>query len=82
MLINIENKEFITTQTISKIEILDGRVQLNNSVKFPVVLKTSDDSVITTEVIMITGEEYENWGSDDNYIESLILSKLGVQKIQ
>ena len=39
MLINIENKEFITTQTISKIEILDGSVQLNNSVKFPVVLK-------------------------------------------
>lgn len=82
MLINIENKEFITTQTISKIEILDGSVQLNNSVKFPVVLKTSDDSVITTQVIIITGEEYENWGSDDNYIESLILSKLGVQKIQ
>jgi|688.fasta_scaffold1264142_1 hypothetical protein len=82
MLINIENKEFITTQTISKIEILDGRVQLNNSVKFPVVLKTSDDSVITSQVIIITGEEYENWGSDDNYIESLILSKLGVQKIQ
>ena len=82
MLINIENKEFITTQTISKIEILDGSVQLNNSVKFPVVLKTSDDSVITSQVIIITGEEYENWGSDDNYIESLILSKLGVQKIQ
>jgi hypothetical protein len=82
MLINIENKEFITTQTISKIEILDGSVQLNNSVKFPVVLKTSDDSVITSQVIIITGEEYENWGSDDNYIENLILSKLGVQKIQ
>jgi predicted transcriptional regulator len=82
MLINIENKEFITTQTISKVDILEGTIQLNKSVRFAVRLMDSDDNVILSQNITIFGEEYENWGSDDNYIENLILTKLGVQKIQ
>jgi hypothetical protein len=81
MLINIENKEFITTQTISKVDILEGTLQLNKSVRFAVRLMDSDDNVILSQNITIFGEEYENWGSDDNYIENLILTKLGVQKI-
>ena len=82
MLINIENKEIITTQIISKVDILEGTIQLNKSVRFPVRLMDSNDNVILSQNITIFGDEYENWGSDDNYIESLILTKLGVQKTQ
>ncbi len=82
MLINIENKEIITTQIISKVDILEGTIQLNKSVRFPVRLMDSNENVISNQTITIYGDEYENWGSDDNYIESLILTKLGVQKTQ
>jgi hypothetical protein len=82
MLVNIENKDFITTKTISKIEILDGNINLNSSVTFPVKLMDSDNNLINIETISIEGEEYNNWGSDDNYIETLILTKLGFQKLQ
>ena len=30
--------------------------------------------------VTIQGAEYDAWGSDDNYIYDLILSKLGLQK--
>jgi hypothetical protein len=82
MLVNIENKDFITTKTISKIDILDGNIQLNRFVSFPVRLMDSDDNVISIEHVSISGEEYNNWGSDDSYIETLILTKLGFQKLQ
>jgi len=42
----------------------------------------SDNNLINIETISIEGEEYNNWGSDDNYIETLILTKLGFQKLQ
>lgn len=82
MLVNIENKDLITTKTISKVDILDGNIQLNRFVSFPVRLMDSDDNVISVESVLISGEEYNNWGSDDNYIENLILTKLGLQKLQ
>jgi hypothetical protein len=81
MLINIENKEIITTQTISKVDILEGTIELNKSVRFPVRLMDSNENVLSQQNVTISGEEYENWGADDNYIENLILTKLGVQKI-
>lgn len=82
MLVNIENKDLITTKTISKVDILDGNIQLNRFVSFPVRLMDSDDNVISVENVLISGEEYNNWGSDDSYIETLILTKLGFQKLQ
>ena len=82
MLVSIENKEIVTTKTISKIDILDGNIQLNRFVSFPVRLMDSDDNVISFENVSISGEEYNNWGSDDSYIETLILTKLGLQKLQ
>ena len=82
MIINIENKEIVTTQTISKVDIMEGVIQLNKSVRFPVRLMDSNDNVLSSQSITISGDEYENWGSSDDYIENLILTKLGVQKTQ
>jgi len=82
MIVNIENKEFITTQTISKIEILEGTISLNRSATFPVRMIDLNDNVINIQNVIISGEDYNNWGSDDNYIETTILTKLGLQKLQ
>lgn len=33
------------------------------------------------QVLTIEGAEYDAWGTDDNYIYDLILSKLGLERI-
>lgn len=74
--LSIQNKEIVTTQVVTSVEILEGTIQLNNSVKFPVKLLGSNDETINIEFIEISGDEYLNWGVDDNYIRNLILNKL------
>jgi hypothetical protein len=76
--INIESKEIVTTQTVTSIEILEGTIELNSSVKFPVKLLGSNGETINIEFVTIIGEEYVNWGTDDEYIKNLILNKLGL----
>lgn len=38
------------------------------------------ENFILPELVVIEGAEYEAWGTDDNYIYDLILSKLGLEK--
>jgi hypothetical protein len=38
------------------------------------------EGMIDGSTIFIEGAEYDAWGTDDNYIYDLILSKLGLQK--
>jgi hypothetical protein len=38
------------------------------------------EGLLETKTITIEGAEYDAWGSDDNYIYDLILSKLGLEK--
>jgi hypothetical protein len=38
------------------------------------------DGLLEGVSIRIEGEEYDAWGSDDNYIYDLTMSKLGLEK--
>jgi hypothetical protein len=38
------------------------------------------EGITESEIITIEGSEYNAWGTDDNYIYDLILSKLGLEK--
>jgi hypothetical protein len=38
------------------------------------------DGLLEGVSVRIEGEEYDAWGSDDNYIYDLTLSKLGLEK--
>lgn len=53
-------------------------VVANNSAKASVVLY--GNSIMETHNVVIEGTEYDAWGSDDNYIYDLILSKLGFER--
>ena len=37
--------------------------------------------VLDEKIFLIEGEEYKEWGNDDNYLENLIFKKLGLIKI-
>lgn len=74
----VENKDIVKTYTISKIEISVVNITLFESVTISVFLKDVDNNLIDTTYFTLKNEEYDNWGSDDDYILDLILSKLGL----
>lgn len=77
-IINVQTKEVVTTRVITQVEILEGNIQLNQSARFPVKLSDSNGNLVSMEFVTIEGEDYTNWSTDDSYITSLILTKLGV----
>ena len=77
-IINVQTKEIVTTQVITQVEILEGNIQLNQSARFPVKLLDSNGGLVSIEFVTIEGDDYTNWASDDSYITTLILTRLGI----
>jgi len=65
----------VVTKTITYTEfvIKDIVIRLNNSAKFIVILYGDETDVVDVEM---TPEEYDLWGSDDNYVIQFIKTKL------
>jgi hypothetical protein len=80
-IINVQTKEVVTTRVITQVEILEGNIQLNQSARFPVRLSDSNGNLVSMEFVIIEGDDYDNWASDDSYIASLILTRLGIEPI-
>lgn len=80
MNIIVEKKDITTVQTISSIEIMDGKINLDSSASFMVKLLGDSDSLIDIRNISLTGEAYSNWGNNDEYVVNYILNELGLVK--
>lgn len=79
--INIHPKEFQSVSTATSIELNILEIVLRKSVKIMVRLRDSNGNSIKSEIFLIEGQEYQQWGTDDSYLENLILQKLQVEKI-
>jgi hypothetical protein len=77
MNINIIPKDITTTITNITIEIMS--LNFNSSATFR-VNSISNMHLIKSDIFIIQGEEYENWGNNDDYIINLLLGKLGYTK--
>jgi hypothetical protein len=75
----IEIKPVIKTATSLELDIVILESP-SEGTKAHATYKIVGDGVLVSGVIMIEGAEYEAWGSDDNYIYNLILSKLGLER--
>jgi hypothetical protein len=74
----------ITPQTIKQPDILitDLTIKIHTlnfgvDATFNVLLQCDDGNVITRQVV-VSGEEYQQWLNDDNYIINLVGKKLGI----
>lgn len=74
MNISIVPKDIATTITNITIEILN--LNFGSSATFR-VNSISDMKLIKSDIFVIEGEEYSNWGNDDQYIIMLLCQKLG-----
>lgn len=72
--ITLDNPKVVTkTFTYNQFAIKDIIITLNQSARFIVILYGDDTDVVDIEM---TPQEYEAWGSDDNYVIQFIKNKL------
>ena len=62
----------------SKIQIQGTSVRLNESASFYYTLYTDTDEEIAEGSMILEGDEYNNWGNQDDYVYEVICSKLGL----
>jgi len=75
----VDDKEEIKVFIINNIDIRVTGLNLGTSVSINVILK-NNDSFINSVNYDISGQEYDDWGNDDVYLENLILQKLGLTR--
>lgn len=79
--IDIQDKTITTTQVVKSIEIESGEVKLNQSASFVVKMLDENGRLVGIERVVISGDDYTNWGNDDSYVVELIMTKLGLTEL-
>jgi hypothetical protein len=64
--------------SVTELEISPVVVTLNNSAN--INCRLFNDEISKFFNLELTSEEYSKWGSNDDYITDLVLSKLGLEK--
>jgi hypothetical protein len=67
--------------TLTSFEINSVNVILNTSADILIYLKNSDNVIVASEMVVIEGADYANWGSEDNYIVNYISNYLRTKYI-
>lgn len=75
----IEIKPIAKQATSLEMDVLVINSALNET-KAHITYKIVGDGVMIPGTLLIEGAEYDAWGSDDNYIYDLVLSKLGLER--
>jgi len=75
----VKNKEDIEVRIINNVDIRVINLMLGEFVDVNVSIK-QDDRYIRNYTFHIEGEEYQNWGNNDEYLENLVLQKLGLER--
>jgi hypothetical protein len=78
--VNVNNHDIVTTNTINNITISVQNLVLFTSVSLAVRLYTNK-ILIDNRFLTLTGDDYNNWMNDDNYIVTYVLQALGLTKV-
>ena len=77
--IQVNDKEEVKVFIINNVEMRIINLSLGKYVDVNAVLK-QNNNFISSQNFRIQGEEYDNWGNDDQYLENLILQKLDLTR--
>ncbi len=67
-------------KTCSIVKILSISVTLYESAIIQVSLCDEQQNIIEFKTVSIDGPDYANWGNSDDYLENIVLIKLGFTK--
>lgn len=79
--VDVQPKDYITTNTARSVELRVTELILNSSVSVNVLVKDGNGSIFQVQNVTLSGEEYNNWGNSDTYLVSTVLSKLGLTPV-
>lgn len=77
--IQTNDKEDVKISIINNVDIRITGLDLGKSVNVNAIMK-HDEQFIKSADITISGEEYDQWGNDDAYLENIVLHKLGLSR--
>ena len=66
-----------TTNIIVRFDAIINDLILNTSASFKVWLYDINDKLIDVKVVHMIGEDYTNWGQDDQYVLQFIATQMG-----
>ena len=78
--ISVIDSPYTKSYTINKVVIRVMNLELYKSVNVHVRLM-DNNQMVKSEMILIAGEDYTNWGNNDDYIVTYVLTKLGLTKL-
>ena len=79
--IRVDVNDFtLEAPVVTKIELKVMDMVLNSHVTLVVHYLNANGNLLDNRIVKIEGDEYDNWGDDDNYITNLVLTKLGLTK--
>jgi hypothetical protein len=73
----IQPYDQITVKVIYGFDVEVNTVVLNTSARLSVRLYDQNNTIVNVQTMELTGEDYSNWGTDDNYIINYVVQKLG-----
>jgi len=74
---NIEAYDETTTKTIVRFSLDISQMELSISATFRVSLYDANDKYISNKYVIIEGQDYLDWGNDDQYVINFVAQKLG-----
>jgi hypothetical protein len=80
--VNIDEVTQTTTETSNKIGIFITKLILYKCAYIAVYFYNTIGNVIRVDNLELEGEDYNNWASDDSYIENYVLNKLNLTPAQ
>lgn len=66
------------TTTIRYVDLYVTELRLHEKATFLVSLYDTARNLVDRQHVTITGEEYAQWASDDDYVLQIVLGKLGL----
>ena len=74
---DIQPVDKTTTKTITRFSLDISKMTLNSSAAFRVSLFDANDKYIDATIVTLEGQDYLNWGNDDQYVINFVAQKLG-----
>uniref|UniRef100_A0A6C0I7S2 Uncharacterized protein n=1 Tax=viral metagenome TaxID=1070528 RepID=A0A6C0I7S2_9ZZZZ len=75
-IVNVDPKEFVTVRTAKSVEMRVQNLNIGVSVDVCCMIKDENGNIFQVQTVSLSGEEYDNWGNNDVYLVTTVLSKL------
>ena len=77
-ILKIEPFERVSSRTISSIRVSIESVSLFNSVRVRITYIDTSNTFASSEIVTLSGDDYNTWGNDDMYLYTYISKLKGI----